>query len=125
MYLLDSNLYSISSFIIICTLLVIVLLSIMFVLSIKNFDQEKILPYECGFEEFSSTRNLFDIRYYVIAILFLLFDIETIYLFPWALCINFYDFVGFSTLGFFFFLLLLGFNFEWVKGSLNWMDYNL
>jgi len=82
MYLLDSNLYSISSFIIICTLLVIVLLSIMFVLSIKNFDQEKILPYECGFEEFSSTRNLFDIRYYVIAILFLLFDIETIYLFP-------------------------------------------
>jgi len=95
----------------------------MFVLSFKNFEQEKILPYECGFEEFSSTRNLFDIKYYIIAILFLLFDIETVYILPWTLCINFYDFSGFMAVCVFISLLLIGFNFEWLRGSLDWMNY--
>lgn len=93
-------------------------------LSLKSFDQEKILPYECGFEEFSSNRNLFDIHHYIIAILFLLFDIESVYLIPWALCINFYDLVGLFTLLIFFIFLLVGFNFEWLKGTLGWMNYS-
>jgi NADH-quinone oxidoreductase subunit A len=54
----------------------------MHLLSIKNFEQDKILPYECGFDEFSSNRNLFDVHYYIIAILFLLFDVESIYIIP-------------------------------------------
>jgi NADH-quinone oxidoreductase subunit A len=96
----------------------------MHLLSIKNFEQDKILPYECGFDEFSSNRNLFDVHYYIIAILFLLFDVESIYIIPWTVCINFYDFIGLFTMSVFFFFLLLGFNFEWVKGTLNWMNYN-
>lgn len=112
MYLIDGNIYSIFSFAVVSVFLVILLMSVMFVLSFKSFDQEKILPYECGFEEFSSTRNLFDIKYYIIAILFLLFDIETVYLLPWTLCINFYDFMGLLCVSIFIFLLVVGFNFE-------------
>jgi NADH-quinone oxidoreductase subunit A len=96
----------------------------MYVLSLKNFEQEKIVPYECGFDEFSSSRGLFDIHYYIVALLFLLFDVESIYLIPWVLCVNFYDFIGLATLFIFFFFLILGFNFEWVKGTLNWMNFN-
>jgi len=82
MYYIDNNIFSFFLFGIICIFFVFVLLGIMFFLSTKNYEHEKILPYECGFEEFSSSRNLLDIHYYIIAILFLLFDIETVYLIP-------------------------------------------
>jgi NADH-quinone oxidoreductase subunit A len=122
-YSIENVINSFFSFALVSILLVVILISIMFILSFKNFDQEKILPYECGFEEFSSTRNLFDIKYYIIAILFLLFDIETVYIMPWTLSINFYDLVGFMSSFVFIFLLILGFNFEWLRGSLDWMNY--
>jgi NADH-quinone oxidoreductase subunit A len=122
-YSIENVINSFFSFALVSILLVVILISIMFILSFKNFDQEKILPYECGFEEFSSTRNLFDIKYYIIAILFLLFDIETVYIMPWTLSINFYDLVGFMCSFVFIFLLILGFNFEWLRGSLDWMNY--
>lgn len=123
MYFVESTIYSLFSFVLISVALAALLIIIMFVLSFKNFEQEKILPYECGFEEFSSTRSLFEIKYYIIAILFLLFDIETIYLIPWTLCINFYDLAGFIVFFAFLFLLIIGFNFEWLRGSLDWMNY--
>ena len=123
MYYIDNNIFSFFLFGIICIFFVFVLLGIMFFLSTKNYEHEKILPYECGFEEFSSSRNLLDIHYYIIAILFLLFDIETVYLIPWCLNVILLDWVGFVVMFIFILLLLIGFVFEWSKGSLNWMNY--
>ena len=83
-------------------------------------DPEKLSPYECGFEAFEDARMKFDVRYYLIAILFILFDLEIAFLFPWAAVINEIGFAGFLSMMVFLAILTVGFVYEWMKGALEW-----
>src|SRR5256884_991140 len=81
-------------------------------------DPEKLSPYECGFEAFEDARMKFDVRYYLVAILFILFDLEIAFLFPWATVINDIGFAGFLSMMIFLAILVVGFIYEWMKGAL-------
>ncbi len=83
-------------------------------------DPEKLSPYECGFEAFEDARMKFDVRYYLVAILFILFDLEIAFLFPWAAVINEIGFSGFLSMMVFLAILTVGFVYEWMKGALEW-----
>ena len=83
-------------------------------------DPEKLSPYECGFEAFEDARMKFDVRYYLIAILFILFDLEIAFLFPWAVVINEIGLAGFLAMMLFLGILVVGFVYEWMKGALEW-----
>ena len=89
-------------------------------LSTRNPDNEKVSPYECGFEPFENARIPFDVRFYLVAILFIIFDLETAFLFPWAVSFRQLGWFGFSVMGAFLSLLVLGFIYEWKKGALEW-----
>ena len=82
--------------------------------------EEKLSPYECGFEAFSDARMKFDVRYYLVAILFILFDLEIAFLFPWAIANDVVGIVGFWSVLVFLAVLTVGFIYEWKKGALNW-----
>jgi NADH-quinone oxidoreductase subunit A len=86
----------------------------------SNPDPEKLSPYECGFEAFEDARMKFDVRYYLVAILFILFDLEIAFLFPWATVINDIGFAGFLAMMLFLGILTVGFVYEWMKGALEW-----
>nr|YP_011017717.1 NADH dehydrogenase subunit 3 [Griffithsia okiensis]WQF69540.1 NADH dehydrogenase subunit 3 [Griffithsia okiensis] len=86
----------------------------------KKLDQEKISAYECGFNPFDDARSTFDIRFYLVAILFLIFDLEISFLFPWTVSLNTISFFGFWVMVFFLIILTIGFIFEWYKGALEW-----
>ena len=81
---------------------------------------EKLAPYECGFPEFGDARGAFDVRYYLVAILFILFDLETAFLFPWAIVLRQIGWYGFISMMIFLGLLTIGFIYEWCKGALEW-----
>jgi NADH-quinone oxidoreductase subunit A len=83
-------------------------------------DTAKLSPYECGFEAFEDARMKFDVRYYLVAILFILFDLEIAFLFPWAVVINDIGFPGFLSMMLFLTILVVGFIYEWMKGALEW-----
>jgi NADH-quinone oxidoreductase subunit A len=83
-------------------------------------DPEKLSPYECGFEAFEDARMKFDVRYYLVAILFILFDLEIAFLFPWAATLNEIGFAGFLAMMIFLGILTVGFVYEWMKGALEW-----
>jgi len=83
-------------------------------------DAEKNSPYECGFEAFEDARMKFDVRYYLVAILFILFDLEIAFLFPWAVSLNSIGFFGFMAMMVFLTILVVGFVYEWMKGALDW-----
>ena len=83
-------------------------------------DPEKLSPYECGFEAFEDARMKFDVRYYLVAILFILFDLEIAFLFPWATVINDIGLPGFFAMMLFLAILVVGFVYEWMKGALEW-----
>jgi len=83
-------------------------------------DPEKLAPYECGFEAFEDARMKFDVRYYLIAILFILFDLEIAFLFPWAVDLRDIGFFGFTSMMIFLGILIVGFVYEWKKGALEW-----
>ena len=83
-------------------------------------DSEKLSPYECGFEAFEDARMKFDVRYYLVAILFILFDLEIAFLFPWAIVLPEIGFAGFAAMMVFLFILIVGFAYEWKKGALEW-----
>ena len=80
----------------------------------------KLSPYECGFEAFEDARMQFDVRYYLVAILFILFDLEIAFLFPWAVSLGTIGFVGFLSMMIFLAILVVGFIYEWSKGALDW-----
>jgi NADH-quinone oxidoreductase subunit A len=86
----------------------------------QNPDSEKLSPYECGFEAFEDARMKFDVRYYLVAILFILFDLEIAFLFPWATVINEIGLFGFLSMMLFLAILVVGFIYEWMKGALEW-----
>ena len=83
-------------------------------------DPEKLSPYECGFEAFEDARMKFDVRYYLVAILFILFDLEIAFLFPWAVVVNEIGMFGFLSMILFLAILVVGFVYEWMKGALEW-----
>jgi len=83
-------------------------------------DSEKLSPYECGFEAFDEARMKFDVRYYLVAILFILFDLEIAFLFPWAVVIKDIGLFGFLSMMVFLGILVVGFVYEWRKGALDW-----
>jgi len=81
---------------------------------------DKTSPYECGFEAFGDARDSFDIKYYLLGIIFLIFDLELIFLLPWAVCLSKLNAVGVFSMLFFLLVLTCGFIFEWKKGCLDW-----
>jgi len=83
-------------------------------------DSEKLSPYECGFEAFEDARMKFDVRYYLVAILFILFDLEIAFLFPWAVVLEEIGLFGFVSMVVFLGILVVGFIYEWMKGALEW-----
>jgi len=83
-------------------------------------DREKRSPYECGFEPFEDMRMKFDVRYYLVAILFIVFDLEIAFLFPWAVALEAIGLVGLISMGVFLLILVVGFVYEWKKGALEW-----
>jgi NADH-quinone oxidoreductase subunit A len=97
-----------------------VLLSLGFILAPRRPDAEKNSPYECGFEAFEDSRMKFDVRYYLVAILFIIFDLEIAFLFPWAVVLNDIGIVGFVSMLVFLGILVIGFIYEWKKGALEW-----
>ena len=91
-----------------------------YVLSSKLDDAEKLTIYECGFNPFNDSRSEFNIKFYIIAILFLIFDLEISYLFPFVVCLDLLQNIGIYFMLFFLFALTIGFFYEWKKGALDW-----
>jgi NADH-quinone oxidoreductase subunit A len=83
-------------------------------------DSEKLSPYECGFEAFEDARMKFDVRYYLVAILFILFDLETAFLFPWGVALRDIGWEGYASMVVFLFVFIVGFVYIWKKGALDW-----
>ena len=91
-----------------------------FIFSPSNPDAEKLSAYECGFEPFSDSRIEFDVRFYLVAILFIIFDLEIAFLFPWAISLSNIGLLGFWSMIVFLVILTVGFIYEWKKGALEW-----
>jgi NADH-quinone oxidoreductase subunit A len=91
-----------------------------FLLAPHKPDSEKLSPYECGFEAFEDSRMRFDVRYYLVAILFIIFDLEIAFLFPWAVVLDSIGLFGFVAMMVFLAILVIGFIYEWKKGALEW-----
>jgi len=91
-----------------------------FLLGPHKPDSEKLSPYECGFEAFEDSRMRFDVRYYLVAILFIIFDLEIAFLFPWAVVLDSIGLFGFVAMMIFLGILVIGFIYEWKKGALEW-----
>ena len=107
-------------FLIIALGLSFIFIMLNFLLSPKKPDPEKLSSYECGFEPFNDSRIEFDVRFYLVAILFIIFDLEIAFLFPWAISLGNIGLVGFISMMIFLFILTVGFIYEWKKGALEW-----
>lgn len=97
-----------------------VVVAIPFVVARFKPDTEKLSPYECGFDPFGDARGKFDVRFYLVAILFIIFDLEVAFLFPWAVSLKEVGIYGFWSMMAFLGLLTIGFIYEWKKGALDW-----
>ena len=86
----------------------------------KNAYHDKNSTYECGFDPFDDSRSRFEVKFYLVAILFIIFDLEIIFLFPWAIAFNEIGLFGFLSMMFFLLVLTIGFIYEWMKGALDW-----
>ncbi|MDG4543718.1 MAG: NADH-quinone oxidoreductase subunit A [Rickettsiales bacterium] len=91
-----------------------------FIVALRRPDKEKLSQYECGFEAFSDSRGKFDVRFYLVAILFIIFDLEIAFLFPWAISLREIGEFGFWSMMVFLGVLTVGFIYEWKKGGLEW-----
>jgi NADH-quinone oxidoreductase subunit A len=98
----------------------IALLGLGFLFGPNRPDSEKLSAYECGFEAFEDSRMKFDVRYYLVAILFIIFDLEIAFLFPWAVSLEAIGVFGLASMGIFLAILVVGFIYEWKKGALEW-----
>ncbi|MCP5421077.1 MAG: NADH-quinone oxidoreductase subunit A [Gammaproteobacteria bacterium] len=107
-------------FIVVGILVGVLPIAIGFLLGPRNPDAEKLSPYECGFEAFEDSRMKFDVRYYLVAILFIIFDLEIAFLFPWAIVLEDIGLFGFVAMVVFLCILVVGFIYEWKKGALEW-----
>ena len=107
-------------FLIVAGALSVILLALGFAFGRGRKDAEKLAPYECGFEAFEDSRMRFDVRYYLVAILFIIFDLEIAFLFPWAVALDKIGTFGLVAMGVFLAVLVVGFVYEWRKGALEW-----
>ena len=98
----------------------IALLAAPFIVAVKNPDPEKVSAYECGFDAFDDARMKFDVRFYLVSILFIIFDLEVAFLFPWAVAFQDVGLFGFWSMMIFLGVLTVGFIYEWKKGALEW-----
>jgi NADH-quinone oxidoreductase subunit A len=114
------NYFPILLFIVVGVVLGGVLLGVGTLVAPDRPDARKLSPYECGFEAFEDARMKFDVRYYLVAILFILFDLEIAFLFPWAVVLPDIGFAGFAAMMVFLLVLVIGFVYEWKKGALEW-----
>tara|TARA_B100002051_G_scaffold138029_1_gene131108 strand:+ start:262 stop:630 length:369 start_codon:yes stop_codon:yes gene_type:complete len=114
------NYLSIIIFLIIAFFLSCAFIAINYLASPKNPDPEKLSAYECGFEPFNDSRMEFDVRFYLVAILFIIFDLEIAFLFPWAISLGQIGLFGYVSMMIFLFILTVGFIYEWKKGALDW-----
>ena len=112
--------FSILIFLLIALALSIGFVVLNYIFSPKKPDPEKLSTYECGFEPFSDSRIQFDVRFYLVAILFIIFDLEIAFLFPWAISLGNIGTIGFISMMIFLFILTVGFIYEWKKGALDW-----
>ena len=115
-----SEYLSIIIFLFISLLLSIGFIIINYIASPSNPDPEKLSAYECGFEAFDNARIEFDVRFYLVAILFIIFDLEIAFLFPWAISLGNIGLLGFYSMMAFLFILTIGFIYEWKKGAREW-----
>ena len=107
-------------FIIIGFAIAIGMTTLSFVVGDSKPDNEKLSAYECGFEAFDDARGRFDVRFYLVAILFIIFDLEVAFLFPWAISLGSIGVFGFWSMMIFLLILTIGFIYEWKKGALEW-----
>lgn len=107
-------------FIVVGLVVGVVMIAMGFMLSPHKPDSEKLSPYECGFEAFEDARLKFDVRYYLVAILFIIFDLEIAFLFPWAIVLDEIGLFGLIAMFIFLGILVIGFIYEWKKGALEW-----
>ena len=107
-------------FLVVATGLGIVLILAAVVLAVRNPDPEKVSAYECGFNAFDDARMKFDVRYYLVSILFIIFDLEVAFLFPWSVSFQHIGEFGFWSMMVFLAVLTIGFAYEWKKGALEW-----
>ena len=107
-------------FILIGLVIAVSMTAIPFILGASKPDSEKLSAYECGFEAFDDARGKFDVRFYLVAILFIIFDLEVAFLFPWAISLGSIGIFGFWSMMIFLLFLTVGFIYEWKKGALEW-----
>ena len=105
---------------VVSTILSFLLFFLSYFVASQKPDNEKLSPYECGFDPYEDSRNTFDIRFYLVAILFIIFDLEVSFLFPWSLVLGRISIFGFWTMAAFLLILTVGFVYEWKKGALEW-----
>ena len=107
-------------FLIIAVVLALIIVSLSYFLAIQNPETEKLSSYECGFEPYEDARNIFDVKFYIVAILFILFDIETMFLLPWSVSLSQLNILGFWSMIDFIIELGVGFVYIWYIGALEW-----
>jgi NADH-quinone oxidoreductase subunit A len=107
-------------FLVIAGALALIMVAASVLVARQSPDSEKLSPYECGFEPFEDARVRFDVRYYLVAILFIIFDLEVAFLFPWAVSLGDIGLFGFWSMVVFLGVLTIGFIYEWMKGALEW-----
>jgi len=107
-------------FLLFAIIFALLMLAVGFTFGPNKPDSEKNSPYECGFEAFEDSRMKFDVRYYLVGILFIIFDLEIAFLFPWAIVLKEIGLPGLIAMGIFLLILIVGFIYEWKKGALEW-----
>ncbi|HEX3954658.1 MAG TPA: NADH-quinone oxidoreductase subunit A [Stellaceae bacterium] len=115
-----SEYFPILVFLVIASVMAVAMIVASYVIAKQSPNSEKISPYECGFEPFEDARVRFDVRYYLVAILFIIFDLEVAFLFPWAVSLGDIGVFGFWSMILFLGVLTVGFAYEWMKGALEW-----
>lgn len=106
-------------YLLVSIIIILILYNLTYFIIQKEIDYEKLSAYECGFYPFEDARNTFDVKFYLIAIFFIVFDLEIIYILPWAVTYNETEFFGIYMWYYFLFLLLIGFIYEWKQGGLD------
>lgn len=107
-------------FLFVAIVLALVIVTLSYLLAIQNPETEKLSAYECGFEPYEDARNIFDVKFYLVAILFILFDIETMFLLPWSISLSQLNILGFWSMIDFIIELGIGFVYIWYVGALEW-----
>ena len=120
MNLIFNEYFSILIFLVISSCLSTIIFLLSYIFTPKIPDQEKVSAYECGFNPFDDARATFDVRFYLVAILFLIFDLEISFLFPWSITLGSLPILGYITMIIFLIILTIGFIYEWYKGALEW-----